>query len=147
MPMVRTLHHSAGGASMSMTHRIILIVLITLVALVVGLLLRLLLVRRLKQTVLDDWLIQTLGVIVVLAPLIVAVAATPFILDSTNTLLLGLLDSLKKKAQAPDLASLIWAIIQTLLILVLGVGIARTLLKLTIRSQSHLDINLRTLIG
>ncbi len=132
---------------MSMTHRIILIVLIALVALAIGLLLRLLLVRRLKQTVLDNWLIQTLGIIVVLVPLIIAAGATPFILDSTNQLLLGFLTDLKNQIHAPDLASLIWAIIQTLLIIVLGVGIARTLLKLTIRSQNHLDINLRTLIG
>ncbi|MFL5624245.1 MAG: mechanosensitive ion channel family protein [Ktedonobacteraceae bacterium] len=132
---------------MSMTSRITLIALIALVALVVGLILRLLLVRRLKQTVLDNWLIQTLGVIVVLVPLIIAGAATPFILDSTNSLLLGFLTELKKQLHAPDLATLIWAIIQTLLILVLGIGIARTLLKLTIRSQAHLDINLRTLIG
>ncbi|HET7640079.1 MAG TPA: hypothetical protein VFK47_15235, partial [Ktedonobacteraceae bacterium] len=79
---------------MTMTSRIVLIVLIAVAALVIGLFLRLLLVRRLKQTLLDNWLIQTLGVIVVLVPLIIAGAATPFILDSTNVLLLKLLDSL-----------------------------------------------------
>ena len=132
---------------MTMTSRVVLIVLIALAALVIGLFLRLLLVRRLKQTLLDNWLIQMLGVIVVLVPLIIAGAATPFILDSTNVLLLNLLDSLKKQIHAPDLATLVWNIIQTLLVLVLGVGIARTLLKLALRSQSHLDINLRTFIG
>jgi hypothetical protein len=75
---------------MTMTSRIVLNVLIALVALIVGLFLRLLLIRRLKQTVLDNWLIQTLGVIVVLLPLIIAGAATPFILDSTNVLLADL---------------------------------------------------------
>jgi small conductance mechanosensitive channel len=128
---------------MTLTSRIVLILLIVLVALIVGLFLRLLLVRRLKQTVLDNWLIQTLGVIVVLVPLVIAGAATPFILDNTNVLWRNLLDSLKNQI----LATLIWNIVQTLLVLVLGIGIARTLSKLSLRSQSHLDINLRTFIG
>jgi small conductance mechanosensitive channel len=133
---------------MTMTSRIVLIVLIALVALIVGLLLRLLLVRRLKQTVLDNWLIQTLGVIVVLVPLIIAGAATLFILDSTNVLWQNLISSLQDQIRHPAyLTALVWSIVQTLLILVLGVGIARTLSKLALRSQSHLDINLRTLIG
>ncbi len=133
---------------MTLTSRIVLIVLIVLVALIVGLFLRLLLVRRLKQTVLDNWLIQTLGVIVVLVPLIIAGAATLFILDSTNVLLQSLIRNLQDQILHPTyLMALVGSIVQTLLILVLGVGIARTLSKLALRSQSHLDINLRTLIG
>ncbi|MFL5694406.1 MAG: mechanosensitive ion channel family protein [Ktedonobacteraceae bacterium] len=133
---------------MTMTSRIVLNVFIALLALIVGLLLRLLLVRRLKQTVLDNWLIQTLGVIVVLVPLIIAGAATPFILDSTNVYWQDLNSSLQKLIRNPiNLAPLVWSIVQVPLVLVLGVGIARTLSKLALRNQSHLDINLRTLIS
>jgi small conductance mechanosensitive channel len=133
---------------MTMTMRIVLTVFVALVALIVGLLLRRLLVRRLKQTVLDNWLIQTFGVIVVLVPLIIAGAATPFILDSTNVLLQNLINSLQDQIRHPTyLTALVWSIVQTLLVLVLGVGIARTLSKLALRNQSHLDINLRTLIS
>jgi small-conductance mechanosensitive channel len=128
--------------------RIVLTVFVALLALIVGLLLRLLLVRRLKQTVLDNWLIQTLGVIVVLVPLIIAGAATPFILDSTNVYWQKLNDSLQQLISNPiNLAPLVWSIVQVPLVLVLGVGIARTLSKLVLRNQSHLDINLRTLIS
>src|SRR5260221_8068695 len=121
---------------MTMTTRIVLIVLIALVALIIGLSLRLLLVRRLKQTVLDNWLIQTLGVIVVLVPLIIAGAATPFILDSTNVYWQKLNDSLQQLISNPiNLAPLVWSIVQVPLVLVLGVGIARTLSKLVLRNQ------------
>ena len=133
---------------MTMTMRIVLTVFVALVALIVGLILRRLLVRRLKQTVLDNWLIQTLGVIVVLVPLIIAGAATPFILDSTNVYWQDLNSSLQKLISNPtNLAPVVWSIVQVPLILVLGVGIARTLSKLVLRNQSHLDINLRTLIS
>ncbi|HYL45107.1 MAG TPA: mechanosensitive ion channel domain-containing protein [Ktedonobacteraceae bacterium] len=133
---------------MTMTSRIVLTVFIGLLALIIGLLLRLLLVRRLKQTVLDNWLIQTLGVIVVLVPLIIAGAATPFILDSTNGNWKYLNSSLQKLISNPtNLAPLVWSVVQPPLVLVLGVGIARTLSKLALRNQSHLDINLRTLIS
>ena len=131
-----------------MTMRIVLTVFIALLALIVGLLLRLLLVRRLKQTVLDNWLIQTLGVIVVLLPLIIAGAATPFILDSSNVYWQYLKKGLQYLIDNPTyLAALVWSIVQVPLVLVLGVGIARTLSKLVLRNQSHLDINLRTLIS
>jgi small-conductance mechanosensitive channel len=127
-----------------MTVRIVLTVFVALVALIVGLLLRRLLVRRLKQTVLDNWLIQTLGVIVVLVPLIIAGAATLFILGIINENQIG---GLLKSTNPIDLAPVVWSIVQVPLVLVLGVGIARTLSKLALRNQSHLDINLRTLIS
>src|SRR2546428_10579201 len=49
-------------AIMSLTLRITLIAIILLIALGLGLLLRRLLIQRLKQTVLDAWIVQTLGV-------------------------------------------------------------------------------------
>src|SRR5438132_7285261 len=122
--------------------RVFLVVVMALIAISVGLFLRRLVVRRLKNTVLDNWLVQTIGIIVALSPVVLAAVATPFILDSTNNLLGQLWDAFKK-----DITSVTWNLVEGLLIFVLGIGIARTSLKLALRSQSHLDINLRTLLG
>jgi small conductance mechanosensitive channel len=133
----------------SLTAHIVITVLILLLALSIGLLLRRLLVHWLKETFLDNWLIQTLGVIVVILPLIVAAAISPFILNPANTQHLKAWWDyyIKNQFHLPDFTTLIWNLIGTLLILLIGIGIARTLFKLMIRSQGHLDINLRTLIG
>ncbi len=67
---------------MDITQRIVLTVLTVLVAVAIGLILRRLLVRRLQKTVLDNWLVQTLGVIIVFVPLILSVPLVFVILDS-----------------------------------------------------------------
>src|SRR5581483_12026497 len=54
--------------------RIILAVLTMLVGMAVGLLLRRWLIGRLKKTVLDDWLSGILGFIIILPPLVIALA-------------------------------------------------------------------------
>jgi small conductance mechanosensitive channel len=132
---------------MSITARILLVACIIFAALIIGLILRRLLVRWLKETFLDNWLIQTLGIIVVLIPLLVAAAASPFILASSGDLKIWYDQYVKASLHLPDFTSLIWNVIGTLLIVALGIGIARTLMKLMLRSQAHLDVNLRTLIG
>lgn len=128
--------------------RIFLIAATLLIALGIGLLLRRLLVRRLKTTVLDNWLVQMLGVIVVLPPLILAAIAVSFIWD------MGMFSDLwnqlnKSLITIPNVTSLIWNIIATALIVVLGIGLGRTIKTLTIRglSENRIDINTRTLIG
>ncbi len=131
----------------SMLVRIFIVVFITLLVLIGGLLLRHLFVHRLKKTFLDNWLIQTLGVIVVLLTLIVAAVASIFMLDSKITWLSDWWRNYTLQNHIPDLPTLSWIIIQTLLILVLGIGIARTIFTLVVRSDGHLDINLRILIG
>src|SRR6185437_9708679 len=55
-----------------LTLRVASSILIILAGLGIGLWLRRWLVRRLKKTVLDDWLSQTLGVIVILPILLIA---------------------------------------------------------------------------
>ena len=50
---------------MNIAFRIILVVMTLLIALVIGLILRRMLVHRLKRTVLDTWLIQSLGIMVI----------------------------------------------------------------------------------
>src|SRR6266852_580989 len=55
---------------MNLQTQIIISVLTILIALGIGLYFRLLLVRRLKKTVLDNWLIQLFGALVVILPVI-----------------------------------------------------------------------------
>lgn len=127
--------------------RIILIVLTAVVALAIGLILRRLLVRRLHKTILDDWLIQVIGVIPILPPLIIAAFFAPAIWDST--LLANEWGTVQNFLQSHDPLGVAGGFIETFLIIVLGLGIARTFMKFMLRGigQGHIDINIRTLIG
>src|SRR5260370_5575875 len=69
----------AGQDPLPESYQIIFSALIILVALGIGLFLRRILVRRLHKTVLDNWLIQLLGALVVIPPLIVGFVLLPFI--------------------------------------------------------------------
>ncbi len=122
---------------MDITTRIILIIVTLLIALVIGLILRRMLVHRLKHTVLDNWLVQSLGVIAVAILLVLAVPVSLILADNT------LLPSIWSVLTAA------WNLIQTLLIIALGVGFARTLKTLIVRNlgANHIDINTRTLFG
>ncbi|GAC1656630.1 MAG: hypothetical protein NVS4B7_00810 [Ktedonobacteraceae bacterium] len=130
-----------------MPFRIFLVVALALAALIIGLLLRRTLVQRLKKTVLDNWLIQTLGIIVILVPTILASVTIPFLLDNSNLLIGTQWEEFKKQIGITNVTSVIWSFLQGILIFLLGIGIARTMLRLIERSQTHLDINLRTLLG
>jgi small conductance mechanosensitive channel len=122
-------------------------VLTVLIALGIGLLFRSMLVRRLKQTVLDNWIIQSLGIAVIIPVLILAIPILFVIWD--NNLFNNFWQPILKQIYMHDLPALIWNIVVTLLIIVLGVGIARTLTRLTVRAlgEHRLDINTRTLLG
>jgi len=131
---------------MDITQRIVLAVVTALIAVAIGLILRRLLVRRLKKTVLDNWLVQTLGVIIVFAPLILSVPVVFVILDSN---LFGLLwTALKAQIHVQDITAISWNLIETVLIIALGVGIARTMVALAVRGmgENRVDINIRTLV-
>src|SRR6266851_2283232 len=134
-----------GLYSMDIT-RIVLAVSTVLVAVAIGLILRRLLVRRLKKTVLDNWLVQTLGVIIVFVPLILSIPLVFVILDS------NLFGSLWAATQAQihikDIIPISLNLIQTVLVIALGVGIARTLVALAVRGmgENRVDINIRTLV-
>jgi small conductance mechanosensitive channel len=134
---------------MDLSISIFLIVVIGLCALGIGLILRRLLVRRLKKTILDNWLIQALGIIIIFPPLIIAAVAVPLILNSGAIPLYW--NQLQKFVveNANGILSLSWGFIETVLILVLGVGIARTVMNMIIRGmgENRVDINIRTLIG
>ncbi len=62
-----------------LTTQIIIIVASLLVALGIGLLLRYLLVRRLKKTVLDNWLIQIFGFLIIIPPIIAGIIVICFL--------------------------------------------------------------------
>src|SRR5207249_801003 len=111
----------------------------------IGLFLRRMLVRRLQKTVLDKWLVQTFGVLIFLPGLALAGVVIPVIWD--GSFLIDILQFLKD--HVPDITSLAWAITESLLIIILGIGIARTIMALTIRGlgENRIDINIRTLIG
>ena len=54
-------------------------------------------------------------------------------------------ENFRQQTHVPDATSVIWGFIQGILILFIGIGIARTIVRL-LQRQGHIDINLRTLI-
>lgn len=125
---------------------ILLTIVDILVALVIGLIFRRQVVERLRNSVLDKWLVQTLGLLVIVPFLLLALAITPFILD--NSILFTAWDNFKKQFNITSVNQLIENVIGTLFILAIAIGVARTLMRLAIRGLGqHIDINIRTLIG
>src|SRR5579875_133773 len=104
--------------TMSLTLQIILTIAAILVALLIGWLLRRQAVRRLHNTVLDNWIIQTLGVLIVMVPLLIAALVIPIIwhpaifIDYWNSLIQPL---------HINLAALLGEVIGTLLLIALGI--------------------------
>jgi len=127
----------------NMALNIVFSILASLIALGLGLLLRRWLVRRLQRTVLDNWLVQTLGVLIILPPLVLAAIA---IVSVWN---LNLLFSTVNQLDIKDIRSFSINFTETALLIVFGIGIARTVRKLTVRGlgENRIDINIRTLIA
>lgn len=128
----------------------VVLTIVTLgVALGVGLTLRRILVRRLKKTILDNWIIQTLGVIVTLLPLLIAAFGIP--LEWQPSLIFYYWEILKLQFGLTNIhfREILFNLIWTVLLIVLGIGVARTLQRLTIRNlgENRIDVNIRTLIG
>lgn len=135
--------------TMSILVRILLILATLFVALLIGLLLRRQVIRRLGNTVLDNWIIHTLAVAVVLLPFVFAIPISTFIWDVN--LLYQFWSNIQTHLQLKnvDFVAIIWDVALTLLLAGLGIGIARTIQALTIRrlGENRIDINIRTLIG
>jgi small-conductance mechanosensitive channel len=130
--------------------RIVLIGLIFIIALAIGFLLRRRLVDRLKKnTALDAWLVQTLGVLVVLPLPIIAIIVAPIIYQWSISTLPQLWNFIDSQPLIRQIGSLLWRIAGTVFLLALGLGIARTVRNLTIRGleTNRIDINIRTFIG
>jgi small-conductance mechanosensitive channel len=134
------------GAEMAI--RLALSILTIVAGLVAGLVLRHWLVRRLKKTVLDDWLSGTLGLLMVLPPCIGALIGAFNILTDRWDWLFEIWQSISSGVKL-DLRTVILKCIGSLLIIVFAVGIARTLFKLTNRGlgEHRLDLNVRVLIN
>ncbi len=131
--------------------RITLSVVVVLVGLTIGLFLRHRLVLRLRKTVLDNWLIQIFGVLVVLILLVISIAGSSGIV--TNGL--GQLTTLwywvflATGTRPQDLIVLSKNVIFSALIIIFAVGVARTLSRLTLRGlgDNGRALNLRLVIN
>ena len=130
---------------MNMVLNSIFSVLALLVALGIGLLFRRLLVRRLQRTVLDKWIIQTLGVVIIIPLLALGVIA---ILSLWNLNLFFLVITYFQ-SRITNIESFTVNLVGTMLLIALGIGAARTIKTLTIRGlgENRIDINIRTLVG
>ncbi|HAE82983.1 MAG TPA: hypothetical protein DCK85_06305 [Ktedonobacter sp.] len=131
------------------SENITLLVLIALCAVAIGLTLRHFLVRRLRRTILDKWLVQLLGAIVFVLPLIAAVSSLPLLLRSSlvNSIIIVVLTSLP--FSLPEIKRFAWEAFLTLFAIILGVGVGRTMMRVIIHAlnNNRIDINLRILIG
>ena len=132
-----------------LTTQIIITIATLLFALGVGVYLRYLLVRRLKKTVLDNWLIQVLGFLVIIPPVIVGLIVVPYINGWTSGQVTNYWNFFVKTLGVPDLQTLIWRVFWSVIIILLALGIGRTLVKLINGNQTEnrLNVNVRTLLG
>ncbi len=133
-----------------LTTQIIIIVVSLLIALGVGLLLRYLLVRRLKKTVLDNWLIQIFGFLIIIPPVIAGIIVAAFFIGIQATEMLVYLQLvLPSIFNIPNLGQLIWQLALSTLIFLLAIGVGRTLLKIVTAgtAKEHIGINISILIG
>jgi small-conductance mechanosensitive channel len=124
--------------------KILISVLIMLVALGVGLYLRRRLVRYFKKSVLDNWITQTLGILVTLLPVVIGGIIALGVGRNLDTFLSDL-----SSKHGIDLYSLGGQLLVTILLITFGIGVARTLQSLILRglSERRIDINLRTFIS
>src|SRR5204862_5196437 len=99
-----------------------------LVALALGLLLRQICIRYLKKTVLDNWAVQTLGILVIIPPLMVGAIVALAIWNNLFTLIANL-----KASHNIDLYFIGLNFAETLILIALSIGLARTVRKLAIR--------------
>ncbi len=130
----------------ALTTQIIIIVVSLLVALGVGLLLRYLLVRRLKKTVLDNWLIQIFGFLIIIPPVIAGIIVASFFIGIKATEMLVYLQSI---FNIPNLGNLVWNLALSTLIFLLAIGVGRTFMKLINgrAAKEHIGINISVLLG
>jgi len=106
-----------------------------------------LLVRRLKKTVLDNWLIQVLGFLVIIPPVIVGIIVAPYI-NGWSSGQVANWNFFVNTLRVPDLQTLIWNVFWSVIFILLAIGVARTITKLIDRkrTENHLNVNVRTLL-
>jgi small-conductance mechanosensitive channel len=128
----------------TMLFRIIITTAIMLIALGFGIWLRYLTVRRLKKTVLDNWVVQTLGVLVIIPAIALGIIVVVVVSDPTEQRFI--LDTLHLNQIEP---SIINNLITTVILVALGLGVARTIKAVIARGMGdrRVDINVRTFLG
>ncbi len=139
--------------TIDLTLRIVLLIIIVLAALGIGYFVRRLVVRRLKTTVLDDWIINTIGIAIFVPFVLIAVLFVLFFITTNIDFLGSLWSSITAGLRRQDITGAILGLLGnitlTLLIIGLGVGIGRTLMKLISGrlTEQHLDVNIRMLLA
>ncbi len=134
---------------MNILWRIFLSILILLIALACGLFFRRKVVQWLKKIRLINILAQAVGVFVIFLVLILALAAVSVVLTGNPGLLVSILVVLEDP-QNPlhGLANTVWNIMISIILLVIGIGIAETFREaITLRWKNHASANIRTLVG
>ena len=136
---------------------IIIIALTILISLGLGLYFRHLLVGRLKKTVLDNWLIQLLGVLVIIPPIIIipsiiiVTIAAPIMGIGASQIFnnIQLILRIFFNFDITDWGSFTRNLVVSALIILLAIGVGRTLLKLVTggAAKNHISINMRILLG
>lgn len=128
--------------------QIVFSVVTVLAGLGIGLLLRRLLVRRLRKTVLDDWLTQIVGALVVLPILLISlIGAFEIIIGKWDLDQLGSVGN--SILNSGPVGAIIAKILGSLFIVLFSIGVARTFSKITMRGvgDNHLSLNIRIVIN
>ena len=132
---------------------VVLSILVVGFSLAFGLWLRHLAVSRLKKTVLDAWLVQTIGVLVMIPAIILGIILLSFAITKSIVFVPVLWDQLTAGLQQKDIADTLRTVVKdlliTALIIILGIGVGRTLMRLVIGrlGAERIDVNIRMLIG
>jgi small conductance mechanosensitive channel len=132
--------------------RIIITVAIMLAALALGIRLRYQAVNKLKKTVLDKWIVQTLGVLAIITTFIVGstVGITVIAIVSTQQEQQKLLNFFHLSQIVNSIGpNIINNLVTTIVLIVVGLGVARTIKALITRGmgERRVDINVRTFLG
>ncbi len=139
------LHQMPGVAkAVDTTLNIVLSSSALLVALALGLFLRRICTRRLEKTILDKWAVQTLGVLVIIPPLLVGGIIALAIWNNLFSLIANL-----KASYHIDIYAIGLAFAETLILIALSIGFARTAKTVTIRilGERRLNPNTQTLLA
>jgi small-conductance mechanosensitive channel len=133
-----------SATMLNLSAKILISALIMLTALGIGLYLRRRLVHYLKKSVLDRWITETLGIVIILMLQVIG----GIIALSVWRNLVSFFDELNTK-HGIDVYQVSEQLLATILLIALGIGIARTIESLTLRGlgEKRIDINLRTFIS
>jgi small-conductance mechanosensitive channel len=114
------------------------------VAIALGLLLRQICVHHLQKTVLDNWAVQTLGILVTIPPFLIGGIVALAIWNNLFSLIHDL-----KASYNIDIYSIGLNFVATLILIALSIGMARTVQKLAIGRLGlrHININTQALLG